>query len=335
MQDIIEAKKYLDNISQLDKVLVIHHTDLDGIASGILLFDYVRKMTNKVSQIAVDYKQKFNYKKYAKFNKIIFCDLSFDGVHSLVSLLNKKDKDILFIDHHPKGKNIPENIITYYNDKNKYTPCSQMIQKLTDGKYWLGVAGTLSDYGHKYKENIPYINYFLKKEKIELNWFLENIVFVLSNSITYFNKNLSKIFFLIKRMNNYNDINRIKMHSDKVSKDIENIYNKYFDNHEILGKINFYFMKSKYPLKSTIVTKISSEYPYKIFVIAEQDMSNKNIINISGRCQKGNVDIPKMFKESMKGFKNSNSGGHKAAAGGSFPKAYLSTFKNRLEKCNV
>ena len=51
----------------------------------------------------------------------------------------------------------------------------------------------------------------------------------------------------------------------------------------------------------------------------------------SGRNQNGNIDCSKLLKLSVKGFDNSNAGGHKPAAGAAFPLEYLDDFKKNLE----
>ncbi len=329
------AKKFLNHIKNYDNILIIHHTDLDGIASGILLYDYCKKKTNSVSELAYDHGDKFNFKKNKYFDKVIFVDLADNSVIHIIKYFLKQNKEILFIDHHPKNLELPKETIIYYNKNKKYYPCSRMVQEITNDKLWLGVAGTLSDYGNKYKENNRYINDFLKSEKIELDWFLKNVVFTLSNSISYFNKKYKKIFNLIKNVNDFRDLKKFNTYSIKIEKEINKIYKKYPKEKENIGIFKYFFIKTKYPIKGIVISKLSSEFPSEIFIFLGPNFRDKNKLFVSSRTQNDNINLSKILQKCINDFEDSSYGGHKRASGGYFPKKYLSEFKNRLKRIKI
>ena len=44
----IQAKEFLDNITDRDNIAIIHHDDGDGFCSGILFYDWCKKKGAKV-----------------------------------------------------------------------------------------------------------------------------------------------------------------------------------------------------------------------------------------------------------------------------------------------
>jgi len=329
------VKQFLENINLNDSVLIIHHNDLDGIASGVLLYNFCIKKTKKIKHLSFNHGDKFNFNKYKEFDKIIFVDLADSSIIDIIKFYLKQKKEILFIDHHQKNINLPKEVFVYYNKKNKYIPCSRMLQEIFKENYWLGVAGTVSDYGFKYKENNSYINSFLNKERIEFNFFFKKIVFTLSNSIIYFNKDINKIFKIILRLKNYTEIDKLQNYSNKVENELQKLYESYNKNQEELGNITYFFVKSKYPLKGVLISKLSLEYPKKTIILAEKKSFFSNIIKISSRTGKENINLPDILRECIQGFENSSFGGHKKASGAHFPRKYLKEFKKRLSEVKV
>lgn len=329
------VKKFLENINSHDSVLIIHHNDLDGIASGVLLYDSCIKKTKKISHVSFNHGEKFKFNKYRDFDKIIFVDLADNVVIDIIQFYLKQKKEILFIDHHQKNITLPKEVLVYYNKKEKYIPCSRMVQEIVKDKLWLGVVGTVSDYGFKYKENDSYINSFLKKEKIEFDFFFKTIVFTLSNSIVYFNKNINKIFEIIQKLNNYQDTDKLQSYSEKVEIEFKKLSNTYLKKQKKLGEINYFFVKSKYPLRGTLISKLSLENPREVLIFAGKKSFFSNLIYLSSRTGRDDINLRDILKEGVKGFKNSSCGGHKKASGADFHKKYLNEFKKRLYKIKI
>lgn len=329
------VKQFLGNINLNDSILIIHHNDLDGIASSVLLYNFCITKTKKIKHLSFNHGDKFNFNKYKKFDKIIFVDLADSSIIDIIKFYLKQKKEILFIDHHQKNINLPKEVFVYYNKKNKYTPCSRMIQEIFKENYWLGVAGTISDYGFKYNENNSYINSFLNKERIEFNFFFEKIVFTLSNSIIYFNKNINKIFKIIQGLDNYSQIKNLEKYSQKIEDELKKLYGFYMNKKEKLGNITYFFIKSKYPLKGTLISKLSLEYPDNILIFAEKKYFFSNLIKISSRTEKEDINLSDILKECIRGFENSSCGGHKKASGAHFPRKYLKEFKKRLSEVKI
>ena len=164
-----EAKEFLDNITSEDKVAIIHHDDLDGFASGILMYDFCKSKNIEPKSFAATLKGNIFeeiLEELKTFNTIIITDIA--PVFLPENLEELKDKKILYIDHHQKNTEIPEFILELRTPSDKYIPASRTCQELTEEKRWLGVAGTVADVGYKYPENDKYINSFLKIQSFQL-----------------------------------------------------------------------------------------------------------------------------------------------------------------------
>ncbi len=323
------ANKFLKNISKKDRVLLIHHTDLDGIISGIFLYRYCLSKTPNVTHLFYSYKEKIKCRKYKKYNKIIFSDLSDIGIHDLVQNFSAQKNDILVIDHHQKEVNFGKNIAVYRNRPDEYIPCSRMAQELFEKDQWLAMIGVLADAGEKYNSNTKYIKDFMQKEKITIDWYNKNVVYPIENMLIYHNKNLEEVFNYILNLKNYKHIKSLENISKKIEYEINYQCNKCKNESEKLGSFNFYLIKSKFPIKSIVASKLSSENKDEVFIIATEE---KRMIMFSVRSQRDDSNFAFLLKDTILDFKRASFGGHKKAAGGTFPKKYLPKFKKRLQK---
>ena len=321
-----KAKQFLEGVNSEDKVALIFHDDLDGFASGILLCDYLKKkgvkdITYFILSIGKNFMEDFDVEDR---DKLIIADLG----PNLVSkgLFKVKNKQILYIDHHKKDFEIPEEVIEIRTD-DKFSACRTVFE-LVGGKDWLACAGMIADVGDRYPENMELINQILKKYKFSLQDFKENIVYIISQSLLFFEGKFSEAFNVISKINSLQEIEQIKKYSEPVKKEITQFVTGYNNGKERLGEINFYFFSPKYQIKSIVCNIISQEYPEEIFVFANPE---KDSMRISARNQSTKADMSALLKEAVKNIPNSNSGGHVAAAGGFFHSKYLEQFKNNLK----
>ena len=130
-----EAKQFLEHISEKDSVVVLHHDDLDGFASGMLFYDYCKKKTKNVGHIPFSYSddQQNVLKQCKKYNTIIITDLGPGAIPEVLQGLGKKK--VLYVDHHQKEMEIPKHIVEYRTLDQGYIPCSRTAYELCGGKY--------------------------------------------------------------------------------------------------------------------------------------------------------------------------------------------------------
>lgn len=96
-------------------VHIFHHNDLDGRASGAVMYEYFLKYRDDVKKYVfheLDYTMKLNQKVYPD-DVIVFVDYSFSklgNIDYLIDLLNK-NHEVIWIDHHGSSQNLISKII--------------------------------------------------------------------------------------------------------------------------------------------------------------------------------------------------------------------------------
>ena len=323
-----QAKDFLNKINEKDNVLVIHHDDLDGFASGILFHDFCKKQKAKTKNFVftIGTNQQTIINQSIKFNKILIADL---GPGTISEILNAvKHKQVLYTDHHQIEKPIPNEILELRTVKDGYIPSSKTVYELCGGKEWLAVAGTLADAGHLHKINQKFIKDFLKKIKMSQRKYQEQVVFTMNKVIVYFNKKPQKALKKLLKLKKYSEIKTLKKFARPVEKEIQKYIKEYKTNHEKLGCINFYHFNPKYSIKSTVTSQLSFANTNDLFVFAIPD---KNIIRLSARSQNKKANMIKVLKTGINGLNGATAGGHIPAAGGQLQIKDINQFKENLK----
>ena len=329
MFDKEDALNFIKNIEIKDKISLVFHDDLDGFASGILIYDYLieggcedidvfslKIETDAFENILDDLK---------KADKIVIMDL---GPNLIVNGLNKlKDKKILYIDHHQNDVIIPENVIEYRTIGS--IPTTKSIFEFVNGKLWLAVAGIISDAGFKNPDNMKMINDFLEKENLEFDWFSENVVEVIDYFLIYFREEREKAFEILKKIEDWRELKEIEKYAGPVKNEAEKFIEDYEDNHEKIGKINFYYFKPRFKVKVPVTNKIGYKYPDEIFVFASP---SKEMISLSARNQNSQANMIEVLKAGIDGLEGAGCGGHIPAAGGQIRAKDLDRFKENLRR---
>ncbi len=331
--DKSKARGFLDGISESDKVGIIFHDDLDGFASGMLIYDFLRQKGVKDLEVFPQSIEKNWMKKLLdklkQKDKILIFDLGPDTFNEDVNDL--KDKDILYIDHHQPSSNLPDFILEYRTESEVHVARSvyDLVGKdVSNEKEWLVNLGLMADIGWKFSDNLNLINNYLKKNNLNLEEFRER-AYEIGDFLIYFSNDLKKAFGIMKGINSFDDFYKIKEYSEVVRKEVEFWVNNYEKNHESFGKINFYCFKPKFMIKSSVTTIISFKNPKEIFIFGVFD--DEEGVRISGRCQSGEYDVPEILKQAIQGLENASAGGHKRACGGYIQKKDLEKFKDNLK----
>lgn len=325
-----KAKAFLESITPSDKIALVFHDDLDGFASGILLYDFLKKkgckdITYFILGIGKNSIDDFNLKDR---NKVIIADLGPNLIDK--KLFEIKDKPILYIDHHKKDVQIPEEVIEV-RTKDAFS-ASRSVFELVGGKDWLALAGMLADAGDRYSENTELIKSILKKYKFSLEEYKEKRVYPISEALLYFEGKFKEAFKIMLKINSPEEIEEIKKFSEPVRKEINKFVADYEKNKEKLGDANFYLFSPKYQIKSIVGNIISMGHPEEVFIFANPE---KDSMRISARNQSANLDMANLLKETMKNIPNASSGGHLRAAGGFFQAKDLEKFKENLRNYKI
>jgi len=338
---VLGAKKefydFVNFITHQDKVAIVTHIDLDGLASGLFLekileanniplnyIDFITIKSDMVKEVSV----KLNA---LEITKVFFCDLGIDSIDPEGFMDLKKDMDVFLIDHHPLNESFPDkrNIIKTITDD-----CSAMtIFDLGEGIFntnswrWLNFAAIFSDYSYKKKENFDY----LKDVYPEVN--LDNISSSIpginarriASALIYYEHNKKYVYDLVKqrKLEELNEVHEII--EEEINRLIEAFPEKkiYSEKQDLY----FYEIDSKFNVVSLVTTLISKMKSGSSFVFMQRW---GDIIKFSARNQSNSRDMGILMKSCVAGFENANGGGHAPAAAAKIKEGDLEEFKKRL-----
>jgi single-stranded DNA-specific DHH superfamily exonuclease len=316
-----EFLKFLNSITKKDRIGVLSHNDADGIISGVILTQILKKRGFNIKHI--DFlkimsnmlQKQVSLMKKKKITKIFILDLGVDDIDEKGFRILRNHFDVFLIDHHPVSPLLKnkKNII-----KADSGDCVAFVLYDLDKenlKKWLLIvcSAMIADMSVKEKlSNLRFVQRIytgLKKDDY-FNSTPGMLAKKINSSIIYYRSknNLKKIYeFILNKK-----IKKLEESHQRVNKDIQN-YTKNFEKNSVSfpdKSLYFYFIDSKFSIISTISTILSLKNQSKIFFIYSSD---GKFYNISARSQK--FDVESLVKKSIKNLKYASGGGHKRAAG--------------------
>lgn len=336
-----EFFEFLNSIASEDKVAVLTHTDLDGIASAVFLEEILKSRKIKTSVLEfLNYGAGMFGKIESKLkensvSKIFVLDIQAD-VNDLAGFENLRNNfDVFLIDHHPQNNELADlrNII-----KTETEDCTSLVvyelgKGIIEEKdwFWLVCSAIISDMAFKKKENFE----FLKKHypSTELEKIFKSapaeISSKISSALVYFSEDLNSVYNLIKK----NEIKKFEELDKIIREEISFWSKKFHEKAEFYSRQNLYFFKfnPKFDILSNVMTIVSNENPDAIYV-GVSPAREKNKLKISARCQSKKFDMAVFIKKGIEGLTDAVGGGHIPAAGGSILKKDLKKFKENILK---
>ena len=327
---------YLNGLKKKDRIGVISHADLDGIASAVLINEILKSKNMKIHDLKfVNYKKGMFKKSEEKFarkriNKIFVFDVGVDSDYEGFQELKNKF-DVFYLDHHPsdiKGDNIIKTKTSdcatfsiYETAKNDFD-----LSKLE----WLVCTAMVSDVSYKDKSNFEFLREHypdLKLEKI-MDSKPGEMSKKISSAIIYFNGKEEKVFRLILN----NKINRFGKYQKIVDGEIKNLVEKFKKESEFYPEKNLYlyYTTSKFNVSSVVTTILSYHEPKKTFIFISDIDGEPDFYKASSRNQSGKEDMNQLMKKGVNGLENATGGGHVPAAAARFMKKDLEKFKENL-----
>jgi len=342
------ADEFLLNIKPEDRIAIIHDTDPDGICSAVIIAKTVKKLGTPITiHIPLDKTQygitsnMIKQLQKNKINKLITTDFSAEHDLKLLKQLEKQ-MNILIIDHHKLYNNDQSNKTilikpqlisnidpsTYCAAKLAYDLCSRVIK--IDNLDWLAATASISDIATQ-----PWKKWLQKvfkkyKVKIAKNLFdtkLGQAATIISSAEVYDINLTDKCYDVFYKAENPEDVLNSKLikYKKTIDKEIQK-HIKNFKNAKKYKDLYIYEMKTKHRIHSPLSTILGLKYPHRTIIIINKDHQ----ISVSARRGDKTKPVNNLLENSIKGFKNSNAGGHIPAAGAGFPQKYLKTFKKRL-----
>jgi single-stranded DNA-specific DHH superfamily exonuclease len=331
-------KRFYDFMKNLgdEKVLLISHTDMDGIGSAkiinevvqandLLFLNYTDMNDSLVSKISA-----FEPKK------IIISDLFFKKDQAIIQEI-EKFADILIIDHHSAEKDLNSEKTTHMLSQGFCATylAFYLLSRIRDLSNidWIVAAASLADIVYKNNPKFMKATYANYGDSFEISsdgqikkcgtfW---DVQWAISLALIAKEPDYKIIFDNLG--NDINKLNEIRAFAAPVWDD----YNESIKTVEKYKKpiSDGYFVEvyPKYKITSLLTTDSSFKEQNKTWIFLSK---SGGLCKFSARRQDGKVDLNILCQELIKGFENSNAGGHVRASAGYFPEKYLADFKKRL-----
>lgn len=332
---------FIKEVKNNDKVLVIHHTDVDGLVSAAILLKTFERLGLKISKVIASSNEEIgeDIRKIKDFDKTIILDID---ICYLKQELTDLEKDILLIDHHPPRSNLNSEKIVYINPRLEhpeiYQPASYVLYKflsrivnLKDIE-WLAALGTIGDYGFGDCKDLleKWIKIRKKKELIRT---------VFWKNVKMLNGAIAELGFdsalqILKEADSLEALRKneeIKEPYREFDKKLKEVEQEFWENSREIKEVGLIIseVRSKHGrVSSFFSTEVGTKHPDKIIII----MRRKNgKYSINARHEAGRVDLGKIIENCTKGM-GGGGGGHRHAAGAIILAKNKSMFEERLIK---
>jgi single-stranded DNA-specific DHH superfamily exonuclease len=331
--------KFIESLTKEDKIGIVTHTDLDGLASGIFLQKILesKRLNLKFMQF-LDYGSDAFSKIKRNSDVVIFSDWNVSNFPEEFNEL-RNNKKIFVVDHHPTNDKLKDKkgII---KTNSKYCSAHCLYDLVKEGKYfdtksldYLVSGAIIFDYCFDDEDNFKFLKSIYPDIKKEDIWNSEPALISkkIANSLIYYKPDIEKVYEMVleKDFESLDKADKIISEEYSLWKDKFKKESEYFSN----SNLHFYYSTPKYGISSAVVSAISQqEIPSKTLIFVSDDPERLGFVKLSARNQKGDVKLGDVLRKCIDGFENSSAGGHDKASAGTFPKKYLDEFKIRLIK---
>ena len=339
------AHEFLGKISKKDKVAVIHHTDADGVCSGVLAARAVENFREKKIDFSFCQndgetsitKETVKILREKGINKVIITDLAVDETPATIKAL-EKFADILIIDHHLKQKGLSSEKTTVIKaeDVSDIEPSQYPATKLTydiffeilgERPAWIAAVGIIGDYaGKTWKDFIESV----EKSGVNSDDLKAAEALVAYARAAAGTEGVQKAFDVFYPALNVRTIleSPLSEYKSAVEKELHHHIAEHIDKAMFVEDTVLYEFESKYNIKSRLSNRLSQElYPDKTVLVLQK---GKERVDISARRQDMKKSMASLVRYAVSGIPNSLGGGHAPAAGGYFPIKYLEKVKKKL-----
>lgn len=343
---------FYHGLSEKDQVGILVHCDPDGLASGVILTEALKQQTGKEPHVLAcspygDHdlmEKKINIFRFARCNKLMVADLSFDQDDFFVSRAEEFFDAILFIDHHKVYQDLNSKKTVFIKadfisklDSSQYPAsklCFDLFQGLADLKKvaWIASVGILGDAsGLQWKE---FIDQTMKENGFSFSELddCKGVIEAVGLMEPYHFSDLLRFF--IKAKNPQEVLkSRFAECLFEMRGEIDVWLKRFEQEKEVFPEIEliWFVCKPRVPIKTPLVNKISIElYPKKTIIFVQDLRETNSHVSISARRQDGKVRVNDLLENATKNIPGAMGGGHAPASGGRVPREAMEEFKQNI-----
>jgi len=321
------GKSFLKRIKSDEKLLLMYHTDIDGVCSGAIVFTGLKRMGIKVSKALPSSEIVKKIDEMEKFDTIITTDIPFDKKKFILA-----KKRFLIIDHHPEPDFNRKDVVMVnprFEKKDIYQSASYVAYKFfskvvnLEDMEWMAVVGSIGDYSLKDCKDLLKKYMRIKKEgDVWKTKFGRAAIRINSMNIQLGQKESMRILLSFKDVDNLLKNERIERIHKKFLKVYEECEKKFWKNSEVYEDLIFSVIKTKHRgIGSWLASRTSMKNPEKIILVLDK---GNGIYHVHARYQVGKIDVGYLMKK----FCDIEGGGHEQAGGGSIRD--LEGFKRKI-----
>ena len=311
------------NLSNTDKVLVIHHWDCDGLCSAVLLHNYLEEIDSRIKveyflpEIGHYFLEEEDFEKVKKINpdRIFITDMALQkkDIHRLKDLTT----ELCVFDHHKQEKINGIKHINPFTDNNidslEYPSTGWVINNFFNkDQNLLSTLGAIGDQEEKIKDN-PEVKRILSETGLSF----DDCTNIVRNIDSYYIlNNVEKIHYVLNFLKD--NLKNIKtgLSGEIISnkKIIDEEINNIMDDGFSIDKKRRIIIKridSDFQVISNISRKIAKEFPDYLVIVINNNSST--LANIYFRNNGPDADLTSIM-DYAKG-KNYNAGGKKEVVG--------------------
>jgi single-stranded DNA-specific DHH superfamily exonuclease len=341
---------FLQGLGNSERVLLIHHTDVDGFCSGAIFLRALQVISRSVKfdlRVMAAANEELEYfiksGKSSEYDKIIILDI--DAPYLSKDFESQKGR-MLIIDHHSVKTDLNSSKIVYINpriiSKEIYQPASYVVYKFIlyaseklDAKElasenkkmeWVSVLGTISDFAFDDCKDVleRWVGEDVKARKdIVKTKFWEAAKKYYGAIIVWDGEDADKMKPLLES-ESLKDLL-----SDKTIDGMNETFEKerarneklFWENADVSGDIVFSKIDPKFKrVGSVIATDLGIKNHDKVILVLEQRGSD---YKVHSRCQDGRVHMGEVMNACCR-----SGGGHREAAGGTIRSSDYEAFKS-------
>lgn len=354
------AVDYLESIEENEEVLIVHHWDMDGIASSAIISRILENLRGRpADEVTIPLQRSYHLTeedmdKVDSADRLIVLDFNL-GAGELEELDARDDLEVLVVDHHSFDQ---EPDVRFVNPRaqnsDAYIPCSQICQEIAeefgmgDETRWIAGLGIIQDFGvencrelfKQLDENYDrYLPENIEQEELAKNCEYGRYSSVLNIKPYRDSEKYSKLAY--EALMNSSDLQELEAQEEyrqvyEVYLEMQDEFNEAVENYDEERELDrdkmiiFFDLESEFHIRSSIATNMSTRNPEWIHLVIQ---IGEERVNISGRCQSGRVDLGRLMQEALPEEaveEGAEAGGHEKAAGASMKKLYLDEFKENF-----
>ena len=329
---------FLKELKPTDGVVIIYNDDADGMCSCVLVKKYLATKGVHPYIIPQPMPPDKNLMRRVQTglpNKIIWLDMAIDQTPGVLQRMGSFANQLV-VDHHIIQNDLGRmGGIIHHNprfaDPAKYQSTTYLAWKITselmdtDNSLWIAAFGAVADYDLRWSEDLMEAasKKWPRETFTKLAYMVESVRLARALNTDQIVERLMSANSPDDILNDETFVNSYNSVQEAIDSSIEAAETK----GQLMDKIFFYELESKFNIRSPVSGKLSEKWPNRVIVVYGKVGNN---MNASVRSHTRKPDVNKILRAASRDIKGASAGGHEAAGGATVPQDNWEEFKIKL-----